>query len=57
MEQPKKPRGRPPVENGKRHWLTIRISEERRERYHRTAAKAGETLTAWVQRVLDRASR
>ena len=57
MEKPKRPRGRPPVENGERRWLTIRVSDYRLERYTRTAAKAGETLSAWVKRILDRASK
>lgn len=53
----KRPRGRPPVENGERRWLTLRVSDERLERYSRAAAKAKESLSAWVKRVLDRASR
>lgn len=53
----KKPRGRPPLENGEKRWLTIRVSNERLERYSRTAAKAKENLSAWVKRILDRASR
>jgi len=53
----KKPRGRPPVEDGEGLYLTIRISEERKARYQRAAAKAKETLSAWVKRLLDRASR
>lgn len=53
----KRPRGRPPVQNGERLYLTIRISEERKARYERAATKAKETLSAWVKRVLDRASR
>lgn len=53
----KHPRGRPTVENGERLYLTIRVSEDRKSRYERAAAKAKETLSAWVKRVLDRASR
>ena len=53
----KRPRGRPPVENGERRWLTLRVSDERLERYGKAATKAKETLSAWVKRVLDRASR
>lgn len=55
--EPKRQRGRPAVENGERLYLTIRISEERKARYERAAAKAKETLSAWVKRLLDRASR
>ena len=57
MEKPKRPRGRPPVENGERRWLTIRVSDERLERYSRSATKAGETLSAWVKRILDRSAK
>lgn len=53
----KKPRGRPPIEGGERRWLTLRVSGERLERYGKAAAKAQETLSAWVKRILDRASR
>ena len=53
----KRPRGRPPVENGERRWLTLRVSDERLERYGKAATKAKESLSAWVKRVLDRASR
>lgn len=53
----KRPRGRPPVAAGERRWLTLRVSDERLERYGKAAAKAQETLSAWVKRVLDRASR
>ena len=57
MDQPKRPRGRPTVEDGERLYLTIRVSEERKARYERAATKAKETLSAWVKRLLDRASR
>lgn len=56
MEQPKKSIGRPVMENGERLYLTIRISEERKVRYERAASKAKESLSAWVKRLLDRAS-
>lgn len=45
------------MEDGERLYLTIRVSEERKSRYERAAAKAKETLSAWVKRVLDRASK
>jgi hypothetical protein len=57
MEQPKKGRGRPTVPNGERRWLTIRVSDERLSKYQRAADKAQETLSAWVKRILDRASK
>lgn len=57
MEQPKKRRGRPAVENGERRWLTLRVSDERLAKYQSAADRAGETLSAWVKRLLDRGSR
>ena len=53
----KRQRGRPPVENGERLYLTVRISEDRKARYERAAAKAGLKLSPWVKRSLDRASK
>ena len=53
----KRPRGRPVVQNGERRWLTVRVSDERLDRYQRAADKAKESLSAWVKRILDRASR
>jgi len=57
MQQAKRPKGRPVVENGERLYLTIRISEARKALYEGAAKRAGETLSAWVKRVLDRASK
>ena len=53
----KRPRGRPPVENGEPRWLTLRVSDERLAKYQRAADKAKESLSAWVKRILDRAAR
>jgi hypothetical protein len=53
----KRSRGRPTLENGERRWLTIRVSDERLAKYQRAADKAQETLSAWVKRVLDKASK
>lgn len=51
--------GRPPLplEQGERLSLNIRVSEARKAQYERAAERAGETLSAWVKRVLDRASK
>lgn len=58
MQQPaKKPKGRPPVENGERLYLTFRVSAERKARYERAATKAKDTLSGWVKKVLDRAAK
>lgn len=58
MEQPaKKPRGAPKKENGERLYLTFRVSAERKARYEAAAARAKETLSGWVKRVLDRAAK
>jgi predicted HicB family RNase H-like nuclease len=57
MEQPKRPRGRPPVDDGETAWIGFRASPERKERYERAAKKAGQALSAWIKKVLDRSSR
>lgn len=57
MEQPKRPRGRPKLDNGESAWLGFRVSPERKARYEKAAAKAKESLSAWIKGVLDRASR
>lgn len=57
MEQPKRKPGRPPVDNGEKLYLTIRVSEERKARYERASTRAKETLSGWIKGVLDRASR
>jgi predicted HicB family RNase H-like nuclease len=57
MEKLKRPRGRPPVDNGESLYLTIRVSEARKASYEAAAKRAGEALSAWVKRILDRASR
>jgi predicted HicB family RNase H-like nuclease len=56
METPKK-QGRPPSANPASDYIHMRVTPEDKERYFRAAAKAGETLSAWVKRVLDRASK
>lgn len=53
----KLPRGRPQIENGERLYLTIRISEARKALYEAAAKRAGETLSAWVKRILDRSAK
>ena len=59
MTIPKRPRGKPPLPpgEGERERLEIRLSKDRRSRYEAAAVRAGEALSAWVKRVLDRASR
>jgi predicted HicB family RNase H-like nuclease len=57
MDQSKRKPGRPPVENGERRWLTLRVSDERLSKYQRASDKAKESLSAWVKRILDRASK
>lgn len=54
---PNKPRGRPPEESTEDRWFTMRVSDERLARYGKAAAKAGLKLSAWVKKVLDRASK
>ncbi len=48
--------GRPPIGDGKRANLNIRTNESRIAAYREAAARAGVTLTAWVEMALDRAA-
>lgn len=59
MNAPKRGKGRPelPPEDRESLYLTIRISEARKALYEAAAKRAGETLSAWVKRLLDRASK
>lgn len=57
MDQPKRPPGRPPVDNGETDHLHMRVSKDRKDRWEAAAGRAGKTLSAWVKAVLDRASR
>ena len=56
-EPPKRPRGRPPIDNGETERYELRLSKDRLERYTEAAGRAGKTLAAWIKGVLDRASR
>lgn len=49
-------RGRPRIENPAVLRLNVRITEEQRERYGAAADAKGLTLTAWVEKLLDRAA-
>ena len=53
----KKPLGRPPVQDGERLYLTIRISEARKALYELAAKGRRLTLSGWVKAVLDRAAK
>lgn len=58
MKEPaKRPRGRPPSDNGEEERYEMRLSMERLERYQAAADRAGKKLAAWIKGVLDRASR
>lgn len=57
MDKPKRGKGRPPLEAKEDLWLTVRIGEERRDRYTVAAARAGKKLSAWVKETLDRAAK
>lgn len=57
MEHPKRPRGRPPIENPEDERYELRLSKDRRVRYETAAAKAGKALATWIKAVLDRASK
>ncbi len=57
MAEIKKSRGAPKKESVEGRWFTMRVSDERLERYGKAADKAKLALSAWVKKVLDRASR
>ena len=58
MKEPaKRPRGRPPIDNGETERYELRLSKGRLERYTAAADRAGKKLAAWIKGVLDRASR
>lgn len=56
-EPPKRPRGRPPIDNGETERYELRLSKERLERYKAASERAGKALAAWIKGVLDRASK
>ena len=56
-EPAKRPRGRPPIDNGETERYELRLSKERLERYTGAADRAGKKLAAWMKAVMDRASR
>lgn len=45
------------MDNGESERIGLRVSPERKGRYERAAAKAKLALSAWIKKVLDRASR
>lgn len=57
MDKPKRGPGRPPEDDPEDKRYELRLSDTRRQRYERAAAKAGLVLAAWIKRALDRASR
>jgi len=58
MKEPaKRPRGRPPIDNGETERYELRLSRDRLERYESAATRAGKKLAAWIKAVCDRASR
>ena len=56
-DTPKRPRGRPPIDNGETERYELRLSKDRLTRYEGAAERAGKKLAAWIKGVLDRASR
>lgn len=57
MDKSKRPRGRPPLDDGETERLEIRLSPARKARYEAAATRVGLKVAAWIKRVLDRASR
>ena len=57
MTATKRPRGRPPIDNGETERYELRLSTERLEAYTEAAGRAGKTLAGWIKGVLDRAAK
>jgi predicted HicB family RNase H-like nuclease len=57
MPEAKRPRGRPPVDNGETERYELRLSKERLAAYTKAAAKADKSLAGWIKGVLDRAAK
>ena len=51
-----RPVGRPKSDNPANMRLHIRVTEEQRATYLEAAEAAGLTLTAWIEKLCDRAS-
>lgn len=56
-EAPKRPPGRPPIEEGEEERLEIRLSKARKATYSEAATRRGLKLAAWIRAVLDRAAK
>ena len=54
---PKRPRGRPPVENPEDERYELRLSKGRRTLWEGAAGRAGKVLAAWIKAVCDRAAK
>jgi len=49
-------RGRPPIDNPANMRMNVRVTAAQRDAYHAAAEQAGLTLTAWLERLANRAS-
>jgi hypothetical protein len=54
--KPTKRMGRPPIDNPATARISVRVTEEQRARYHRTAEAHGMGLSALIESLLDRAA-
>jgi hypothetical protein len=56
MEQPKRPRGRPPAADPATEQIHVRVTPAEKDKYLRAARRAGVALSAWLKAIADRES-
>jgi hypothetical protein len=54
MDQPKRPRGRPPVSDPASAQVHIRVTPAEKAKYQRAAERARVALSAWLKAIADR---
>lgn len=50
-------RGRPPIDNPATKRLSVRVTPDQHAHYASAAEAAGLTITGWIEKLLDRASK
>lgn len=53
-QQPKRPRGRPPIPDPASVRINLRVTPAEREKYRAAAKRDRATLTAWIKALCDR---
>lgn len=56
MNQPKRPRGRPPLKDPASVRINVRVTPGDRAKYRAAAKKAGVSLSLWLKALADRES-